>query len=193
MCHHQAHARAEERFPAAQAGSGALVLSQPPSRQVIITRVPLFLQVGAPPLEKFNTWGGSLSLGHPFGATGCRLAITAAHRLKKEGGQYGLIAACAAGGQVTMPCGLPLFPQKLPPPRLLASPSSSAGESSLGSGDAACCCLCDTQGKERFLPCPQGFVCWLSKPSQILACEAHPSNLGKKDLYKKNGWEMECS
>lgn len=65
----------------------------------------VFLQVGAPPLEKFNTWGGSLSLGHPFGATGCRLVITAAHRLKKEGGQYGLVAACAAGGQVTMPCG----------------------------------------------------------------------------------------
>ncbi|NWQ72163.1 ECHB enzyme, partial [Neopipo cinnamomea] len=56
-------------------------------------------KVGAPPLEKFNTWGGSLSLGHPFGATGCRLVITAAHRLKKEGGQFGLVAACAAGGQ----------------------------------------------------------------------------------------------
>jgi len=50
-------------------------------------------------LEKFNTWGGSLSLGHPFGATGCRLAITALHWLKEEGGQYGLITACAAGGQ----------------------------------------------------------------------------------------------
>ncbi|KFU93018.1 hypothetical protein M959_00750 [Chaetura pelagica] len=56
-------------------------------------------KVGAPPLEKFNNWGGSLSLGHPFGATGCRLVITAAHRLQKEGGQYGLVAACAAGGQ----------------------------------------------------------------------------------------------
>ncbi|CAM2112478.1 trifunctional enzyme subunit beta, mitochondrial isoform X2 [Caretta caretta] len=56
-------------------------------------------KVGAPPLEKFNKWGGSLSLGHPFGATGCRLVMTAAHRLKKEGGQYGVIAACAAGGQ----------------------------------------------------------------------------------------------
>uniref|UniRef100_A0A8C8SP56 Trifunctional enzyme subunit beta, mitochondrial n=1 Tax=Pelusios castaneus TaxID=367368 RepID=A0A8C8SP56_9SAUR len=56
-------------------------------------------KVGAPPLEKFNSWGGSLSLGHPFGATGCRLVMTAAHRLKKEGGQYGLVAACAAGGQ----------------------------------------------------------------------------------------------
>uniref|UniRef100_A0A8C5NN47 acetyl-CoA C-acyltransferase n=1 Tax=Junco hyemalis TaxID=40217 RepID=A0A8C5NN47_JUNHY len=54
-------------------------------------------------LPVFNTWGGSLSLGHPFGATGCRLVITAAHRLKKEGGQYGLVAACAAGGQVMEP------------------------------------------------------------------------------------------
>uniref|UniRef100_A0A0B8RVN9 Trifunctional enzyme subunit beta, mitochondrial n=1 Tax=Philothamnus irregularis TaxID=1899461 RepID=A0A0B8RVN9_9SAUR len=56
-------------------------------------------KVGAPSLDKFNNWGGSLSLGHPFGATGCRLVITAAHRLKKEGGQYALVAACAAGGQ----------------------------------------------------------------------------------------------
>ncbi|NXG38531.1 ECHB enzyme, partial [Dromaius novaehollandiae] len=59
-------------------------------------------KIGAPPLDKFNIWGGSLSLGHPFAATGCRLVITAAHRLKKEGGQYGLVAACAAGGQVMM-------------------------------------------------------------------------------------------
>ncbi|PIO40025.1 Trifunctional enzyme subunit beta, mitochondrial [Aquarana catesbeiana] len=57
-------------------------------------------KVGAPPLEKFNTWGGSLSLGHPFAATGVRLVMAAAHRLKKEGGQYGLVAACAAGGQL---------------------------------------------------------------------------------------------
>ncbi|KAG8544096.1 hypothetical protein GDO81_023093, partial [Engystomops pustulosus] len=55
--------------------------------------------VGAPALDKFNAWGGSLSLGHPFGATGCRLVMAAAHRLQKEGGQYGLVAACAAGGQ----------------------------------------------------------------------------------------------
>uniref|UniRef100_A0AAR2L5Y3 Trifunctional enzyme subunit beta, mitochondrial n=1 Tax=Pygocentrus nattereri TaxID=42514 RepID=A0AAR2L5Y3_PYGNA len=56
-------------------------------------------KVGAPPMEKFNLWGGSLSLGHPFAATGCRLVTMVAHRLKKEGGQYGLVAACAAGGQ----------------------------------------------------------------------------------------------
>lgn len=49
-------------------------------------------------MEKFNLWGGSLSLGHPFGATGVRLATTAANRLIKEDGKFALIAACAAGG-----------------------------------------------------------------------------------------------
>lgn len=51
-------------------------------------------------MEKINTWGGSLSIGHPFGATGVRLVTTAANRLIKEGGQFGMVAACAAGGQV---------------------------------------------------------------------------------------------
>jgi acetyl-CoA acyltransferase len=55
-------------------------------------------KVGAPPLDKFNLWGGSLSLGHPFGATGVRLMAHTANRLIKEDGQFGLIAACAAGG-----------------------------------------------------------------------------------------------
>jgi len=55
--------------------------------------------VGQIPMEKLNTWGGSLSIGHPFGATGVRLVITAAHRLQKEGGKRALVAACAAGGQ----------------------------------------------------------------------------------------------
>jgi acetyl-CoA acyltransferase len=56
-------------------------------------------KTGAVPEEKMNNWGGSLSIGHPFGATGVRLAMHTAHRLIKEDGKYGLIAACAAGGQ----------------------------------------------------------------------------------------------
>lgn len=56
-------------------------------------------KVTAPPLEKFNKWGGSLSLGHPFGATGVRLVAHTAHRLERENGKFGLVAACAAGGQ----------------------------------------------------------------------------------------------
>ena len=51
-------------------------------------------------MEKLNTWGGSLSIGHPFGATGARLVTTAAHRLQKEDGKLAVLAACAAGGQV---------------------------------------------------------------------------------------------
>lgn len=57
-------------------------------------------KIGAPDLNKFNTWGGSLSIGHPFAATGVRLAMHTANRLVREDGQLGLIAACAAGGQV---------------------------------------------------------------------------------------------
>lgn len=53
--------------------------------------------VGRIPREKLNAWGGSLSIGHPFGATGARLVMTACQRLKHENGRYGLVAACAAG------------------------------------------------------------------------------------------------
>ncbi|KPJ08911.1 Trifunctional enzyme subunit beta, mitochondrial [Papilio machaon] len=56
-------------------------------------------KVGNPDLKKWNAWGGSLSIGHPFAATGVRLAMHTAHRLVREDGQLGLISACAAGGQ----------------------------------------------------------------------------------------------
>ena len=55
-------------------------------------------KVGEIPMDKFNIHGGSLSLGHPFGATGTRLLTTAANRLVRENGKYALVAACAAGG-----------------------------------------------------------------------------------------------
>jgi acetyl-CoA acyltransferase len=55
--------------------------------------------VGTVDLDRLNAWGGSLSLGHPFGATGTRLVTTAAHRLEVEDGRWALVAACAAGGQ----------------------------------------------------------------------------------------------
>jgi acetyl-CoA acetyltransferase family protein len=56
-----------------------------------------FRKVGAVPMEKFNTLGGSLSLGHPFAATGGRLVVTAANRLIREDGTFALIASCAGG------------------------------------------------------------------------------------------------
>ncbi len=45
-----------------------------------------------------NNWGGSISLGHPFGATGARLITMAAERLAIEDGKFALVTACAAGG-----------------------------------------------------------------------------------------------
>lgn len=54
---------------------------------------------GAPDLGKWNNWGGSLSIGHPFAATGVRLCMHTANRLVREDGQLGVVAACAAGGQ----------------------------------------------------------------------------------------------
>lgn len=50
-------------------------------------------------MDKVNPWGGSISLGHPFGATGARMVTTAAHRLHVENGRFALVTACAAGGQ----------------------------------------------------------------------------------------------
>lgn len=61
------------------------------------SRLGLSAAIGQIPMEKLNVRGGSLSLGHPFGATGARLVTTAANRLHDEKGKYALLAACAAG------------------------------------------------------------------------------------------------
>ncbi len=53
--------------------------------------------VGQVDLERLNAWGGSLAVGHPFGATGARLITTCCQRMQAEGSRFGLVAACAAG------------------------------------------------------------------------------------------------
>ena len=58
-------------------------------------------KVGQVNMEKLNTKGGSLAVGHPFGATGSRLVSTASRRLQQEGDRFALIAACADGGMGT--------------------------------------------------------------------------------------------
>jgi acetyl-CoA acyltransferase len=47
---------------------------------------------------KLNVMGGSISIGHPFGATGGRILTTLANELARRGGQFGLMTVCAAGG-----------------------------------------------------------------------------------------------
>lgn len=53
--------------------------------------------VGKVDRDKLNLWGGSLSVGHPFGATGGRLVTTCAHRMRDEDRRFGMVAACASG------------------------------------------------------------------------------------------------
>jgi acetyl-CoA acyltransferase len=54
--------------------------------------------IGKIDTAKLNPNGGSISMGHPFGATGGRLILQTLHQLKVSGKQYGLISVCAAGG-----------------------------------------------------------------------------------------------
>lgn len=86
-------------FHEAFAGQMIAVLKALDSDEFAKSHLKKDKKVGSIPLEKLNTRGGSLSIGHPFGATGTRLVTTAANRLREEGGKYALIAACAAGGQ----------------------------------------------------------------------------------------------
>nr|HRO68293.1 acetyl-CoA C-acyltransferase [Pseudobdellovibrionaceae bacterium] len=55
--------------------------------------------MGPVPRDKMNLHGGSVALGHPFGATGARIVGTLAKALEsKPAGTYGLISICTAGG-----------------------------------------------------------------------------------------------
>lgn len=55
-------------------------------------------KVGAPDFDHLNLHGGSVSLGHPFGATGSRIVNTVANELAKSDRETALIGICAAGG-----------------------------------------------------------------------------------------------
>ncbi len=48
--------------------------------------------------ERLNVLGGSIALGHPFGATGGRILTTLCNELVRRGAQFGLLTVCAAGG-----------------------------------------------------------------------------------------------
>jgi len=54
--------------------------------------------VGHPDVDRINVMGGSISIGHPFGATGGRLTMTLLSEMARRDVQFGLITVCAAGG-----------------------------------------------------------------------------------------------
>ena len=51
------------------------------------------------PLEKLNTHGGAIALGHPFGMTGARIMTTLLNAMETDDHQVGLETMCVAGGQ----------------------------------------------------------------------------------------------
>ena len=54
--------------------------------------------VGEVDRARLNVMGGSIAIGHPFGATGARITTTLLNELERRGGQFGLMTVCAAGG-----------------------------------------------------------------------------------------------
>ncbi len=53
---------------------------------------------GHPDIEDINVMGGSLAIGHPFGATGGRVTLTLANEMVRRDVEFGLVTVCAAGG-----------------------------------------------------------------------------------------------
>lgn len=49
--------------------------------------------------KRVNPNGGAIAVGHPLGASGTRLALTAARQLQRSGGRYALVSLCIGGGQ----------------------------------------------------------------------------------------------
>ena len=51
--------------------------------------------------KRVNPNGGAIAVGHPLGASGARIALTAARQLARIGGRYALVSLCIGGGQGT--------------------------------------------------------------------------------------------
>ena len=49
--------------------------------------------------NKVNTRGGAISLGHPIGASGCRVLVTLVHALINDNKEKGVCSLCIGGGQ----------------------------------------------------------------------------------------------
>jgi len=60
--------------------------------------IPIMDQCGIA-LEKLNTHGGAIALGHPFGMTGARIMTTLLNAMETDDHQVGLETMCVAGGQ----------------------------------------------------------------------------------------------
>jgi acetyl-CoA C-acetyltransferase len=50
-------------------------------------------------LDKVNVNGGAIAIGHPIGASGARLVVSAVHELMRRGSGKSAVALCGGGGQ----------------------------------------------------------------------------------------------
>jgi acetyl-CoA C-acetyltransferase len=50
------------------------------------------------PDEKLNVNGGAIALGHPIGASGCRILVTLIHAMRQRQARTGLATLCVGGG-----------------------------------------------------------------------------------------------
>jgi acetyl-CoA acyltransferase len=67
------------------------------SREIARERLGRDAALGVPDEERINVMGGSIAIGHPFGATGGRVTVTLLNELKRRDAQFGMISVCAAG------------------------------------------------------------------------------------------------
>ena len=68
------------------------------SKQFAAERLGRSEAIGQVNWDTLNVMGGSIAIGHPFGATGGRIAITLANEMKRRDVQFGLVSICAQGG-----------------------------------------------------------------------------------------------
>ncbi|WP_107725852.1 acetyl-CoA C-acetyltransferase [Neisseria weaveri] len=57
----------------------------------------VMLQAGLPS-EKINVNGGAIAIGHPIGASGCRILVTLLHEMRRSNKRKGVAALCVGGG-----------------------------------------------------------------------------------------------
>jgi acetyl-CoA acyltransferase len=67
------------------------------STRIARDRLGLDEPVGLPDEDRINVMGGSIAIGHPFGATGGRITVTMLNEMRRRDVEFGLITVCAAG------------------------------------------------------------------------------------------------
>jgi acetyl-CoA C-acetyltransferase len=55
-------------------------------------------------IDKVNVNGGAIAIGHPIGASGCRVLVTLLHEMQKRNAKKGLATLCIGGGMGIAMC-----------------------------------------------------------------------------------------